>query len=55
EEYEEGMSLIMFGASSSMKFVPFALTHEECVSMTKYWAEAKGQIPQCMQPLLNKQ
>lgn len=55
EEYDEALSLIMFGETAGVKFVPFSLTHQECVSLTKYWSVSNGRIPQCMQPLLNKE
>lgn len=56
EEYDEGLSVIMFGESSGAKFIPFALTHTECISLTKYWSETNSQFPPpCMRPLLNKE
>ncbi|BFZ01608.1 hypothetical protein BsWGS_04646 [Bradybaena similaris] len=55
EEYDEALSLIMFGETFGVKFVPFSLTHQECVSLKKYWSEANARIPRCMQPLLNKE
>ncbi|BFZ01610.1 hypothetical protein BsWGS_04649 [Bradybaena similaris] len=54
-EEDEALSLIMFGETSGVEFFPFSLTRQEYVLLDKSWPETSGPIPQCMQPLLNKE
>ncbi|BFZ01609.1 hypothetical protein BsWGS_04648 [Bradybaena similaris] len=54
EENGKALSLIMFGETSGVEFVPFTLTHEDCDLLDLYQPDDDHSIPECMQPLLNK-